>query len=97
MHITNINYNFAVPPIRSITCSQAFYNDYGGSFASHYLSMKDLVQMVRCPTNCGSNSYSYSRYVYGTTVYTDVSSICRAAIHDGKITSKSKLQNNNGF
>ncbi|XP_035682687.1 discoidin, CUB and LCCL domain-containing protein 2-like [Branchiostoma floridae] len=39
---------------------------------------------VNCPAGC--SPYQYNRRVWGTGVYTSDSSICRAAIHDGRIT-----------
>ncbi|CAH1246490.1 ADAMTS16 [Branchiostoma lanceolatum] len=38
---------------------------------------------VSCPAGCSGNS---NDKVWGTYIYTDDSSICRAAIHDGRIT-----------
>ena len=39
--------------------------------------------MVRCPPNCRNSRYR----TYGDHVYTDFSSICQAAIHNGRIIS----------
>ena len=88
-----------VPSIRTIPCRQGFYDSAGSSSFSTYFSRNSLVQMVRCPEGCAAatvrNSYSYrqrhdyrSNNLYGNDVYTDFSSICRAAIHDGRITGE---------
>ncbi|CAH1224589.1 ANGPTL1 [Branchiostoma lanceolatum] len=47
-------------------------------------SMHGDTFTVTCPAGCASKGGS----VFGTNVYTDDSSICRAAIHAGKITDK---------
>jgi len=77
------NIILSVPAITSITCTERFYPSSGSNRFSTVLSRTKLVQMVRCPKNCNVNAYNIQ--LYGTGVYTDFSSICYAAIHDGKI------------
>ena len=38
-----------------------------------------------CPRNCASDDFNSDAPVYGTGQYAATSSICRAAIHDGRI------------
>lgn len=50
-------------------------------------NLKSDRTIVRCPADCDKQSSS----VWGTTIYTDDSSICRAAIHDSKIPNSGGL------
>eukprot|EP01041_Mallomonas_annulata_P002580 gene2580-5042_t len=59
-------------------------------------SEQGMTILVRCPGNCGgvmmvSGSGSGSGLVEGNDWYSDRSSVCRAAVHSGKITSKGGL------
>ncbi|XP_043941220.1 uncharacterized protein LOC122813138 [Protopterus annectens] len=50
-------------------------------------NLKSDRTLVRCPADCNKQSDS----VWGTSIYTDDSSICRAGIHDRKIPSSGGL------
>ncbi|XP_053549096.1 mucin-12-like [Bombina bombina] len=62
-------------PTVSVTCS------------STAKELSAQITIVACPKGC----ISEDRDVWGTDVYTDVSSICRAAIHAGKLNDAGKV------
>ncbi|XP_078579894.1 A disintegrin and metalloproteinase with thrombospondin motifs 20-like [Branchiostoma floridae x Branchiostoma japonicum] len=57
--------------------------DCSTSADSSQFSSEDTFT-VSCPAGCSGSSQNK---VWGTYIYTDDSSICRAAIHDGKLTN----------
>ena len=80
---------FVASSIRILNCGDAFYSDSRSSSILSNNFLPDLVQTVHCP-KCDPvrRRYLYLNdvNVYGTTTYTDVSSVCYAAIHAGQIT-----------
>ncbi|KAI4836902.1 LCCL domain-containing protein [Plasmodium brasilianum] len=83
---TNSTENDAVLQYLSITCGTTALED-------HFNSIVNTNIVVLCPIGCDNKQFQKSA-VYGSKgIYSDNSSICRAAIHSGVIDNKGGLVN----
>lgn len=83
---TNSNENDVAVPYLNITCETTALED-------HFNSIVNTNILVLCPAGCDTERFSHIP-VYGSKgVYSDNSSICRAAIHSNVIDTKGGIVN----
>ncbi|KAM5191995.1 cysteine-rich secretory protein LCCL domain-containing 2-like [Mantella aurantiaca] len=58
-----------------------------GTCSTTAKDLQESITLVQCPSDCSVNR----KNVWGTGVYTDDSSICKAAIHDGVLSNEGGL------
>ncbi|CAI9557348.1 unnamed protein product, partial [Staurois parvus] len=64
---------------KSLICNVFPYFPVQGTCSTTAKDLQDSIALVQCPSDCMVNG----RNAWGTDVYTDDSSICKAAIHVG--------------